>query len=74
MSTRGAIARAIQDGWIGVYNHSDSYPTGLGRNLWDALFGTEKSKVSEQAYAAITETEYWEKRSNPIRRHFYARY
>lgn len=38
MSTRGVIARAKGDGWEGVYHHWDSYPTGLGRKLWTALY------------------------------------
>lgn len=37
MSTRGVIARAKADGWEGVYQHSDSYPTYLGRHLWAGL-------------------------------------
>ena len=34
MSTRAVIARQTSDGWEGVYNHSDGYPTALGRELW----------------------------------------
>ena len=34
MSTRAVIARQDNDGWEGVYQHSDGYPTGLGRELW----------------------------------------
>jgi hypothetical protein len=39
MSTRGCIAFAKEVGtnqteWEGRYHHSDSYPTGLGRELW----------------------------------------
>ena len=41
MSTRGAIAvrkDGRKDGrWVGVYNHWDSYPTELGKELWDYL-------------------------------------
>lgn len=37
MGTRGAIAIRNGDGWVGVYNHWDSYPTGLGKELWDYL-------------------------------------
>ncbi|CCF85388.1 hypothetical protein [Nitrolancea hollandica] len=39
MGTRGAIARAQGDGWSGRYHHWDSYPTGLGRSLWNHLHG-----------------------------------
>lgn len=37
MSTRAVIARQTSDGWQGVYQHSDGYPTGLGRELWRAV-------------------------------------
>lgn len=36
MSTRGVIAKTAGDGWVGVYNHFDSYPSGLGEALWHA--------------------------------------
>jgi len=37
MSTRGCVAIKTKDGWQGVYNHWDSYPTALGKDLWDHL-------------------------------------
>ncbi len=42
MSTRGCIARppkraSQKISWVGVYNHSDSYPTSLGKILWDLM-------------------------------------
>lgn len=37
MSTRAVIARQTKDGWEGVYQHSDGYPTGLGKELWRAV-------------------------------------
>jgi len=37
MSTRGCVAIGTPGSWRGVYNHWDSYPTGLGRKLWDHL-------------------------------------
>jgi hypothetical protein len=39
MSTHGAIARPIADGWEGRYHHADSYPTQLGRTLWTLYHG-----------------------------------
>lgn len=36
MGTRGAIARLTDEGFSGRYHHWDSYPTGLGKTLWDA--------------------------------------
>jgi hypothetical protein len=39
MSTRGCIGTVInaKGNWRGVYNHSDSYPTWLGKDLWSYL-------------------------------------
>jgi hypothetical protein len=37
VSTRAAIARKTNNGWVGVYHHSDGYPTGLGAFLWERL-------------------------------------
>lgn len=51
MSTRGCVA--VWTGrhrWRGVYNHSDSYPTGLGKELWDYLHqdGVDLIKFGEE--------------------------
>jgi len=35
MSTRGAVALGTLRQWRGVYNHFDSYPTGLGQDLYE---------------------------------------
>ncbi len=37
MSTRGSVAIGTPKNWRGVYNHWDSYPTGLGRSIWQHL-------------------------------------
>lgn len=34
MSTRGCVAIGTPENWRGVYNHWDSYPTGLGQEVW----------------------------------------
>lgn len=47
MGTRGAIARAVSDGWVGKYHHWDSYPRGLGRSLWNHLHGHFQSDVEK---------------------------
>ena len=39
MSTRGCVAIQNGTGWRGVYNHSDSYPWGLGAELHEHLQG-----------------------------------
>lgn len=38
MSTRGCVAVRREDGgWEGVYNHYDSYPEGLGKDVTEAV-------------------------------------
>lgn len=37
MSTRGCVAIGTPEKWRGVYNHWDSYPTGLGQEVWQQL-------------------------------------
>lgn len=37
MSTRGAVGWGNLDGWTGVYNHYDSYPGGLGTEVWEEI-------------------------------------
>ncbi|MBI3334041.1 hypothetical protein HYZ97_01000 [Candidatus Pacearchaeota archaeon] len=32
---RGAIARVTGEGFRGIYHHRDSYPSSLGKTLWD---------------------------------------
>lgn len=46
MSTRGCVAVKTEKGWEGVYNHFDSYPTGLGTELYDYL--KERIKDTEE--------------------------
>lgn len=48
MSTRGCVAIAQGDGWRGVYNHSDSYPTWLGKKLWDHLQGRDLEQFAKE--------------------------
>ena len=35
MSTRGCVAVGTVNKWRGLYNHSDSYPSGLGQELYE---------------------------------------
>ena len=37
MSTRGCIAERKGDHWVGVYQHSNSYPTYLGENIFRSI-------------------------------------
>lgn len=36
-STKGIIAVTSKKSWQGVYNHYDSYPSGLGQAIWDKI-------------------------------------
>jgi hypothetical protein len=47
MSTRGCIARTNNgEGWQGVYHHWDSYPKGLGKELWDRLHSEYQGDIT----------------------------
>jgi DNA-directed RNA polymerase subunit RPC12/RpoP len=46
MSTRGCVAIKTEDGWRGVFNHWDSYPTGLGKELWHHLRRTREDECT----------------------------
>lgn len=48
MSTRGCVAIAKGDGFRGVYNHFDSYPTGLGKELWAHLQGRDLEQFAKE--------------------------
>lgn len=52
MSTRGCVAVKQQQGFKGVYNHYDSYPEGLGKDIWDYLQNEMKTtplaKITKQ--------------------------
>ena len=37
MGTRGCIAVGTIDRWEGIYNHMDSYPSGLGKEVWNKI-------------------------------------
>lgn len=49
MSTRGCVAVKRGKGWEGVYNHFDSYPSGLGSGLWEYLQGKTQGELEEFA-------------------------
>lgn len=55
MSTRGAIARVTGDGFEGRYHHWDSYPTGLGKTLWEKYHGEFESDLERMLQALIDE-------------------
>jgi hypothetical protein len=60
VSTRGCVAIGTPACWRGVYNHWDSYPTGLGKTVWDhlqALLGS--GKTLEQFAGELLRYDDW---------------
>ena len=53
MSTRGAIAKGTVGKWVGVYNHFDSYPSGLGVALTLAKDNRYDGDLDKMIKAAI---------------------
>ena len=51
MSTRGCVAIGTPEAWRGVYNHFDSYPTGLGCAVWHHLQELLKEGKTREAFA-----------------------
>lgn len=67
MSTRGVIARAQGDGWVGVYQHFDSYPTGLGVRLWASVRDDFAGDVGRfLAYAVDAHRGGWSSYVGPL--------
>jgi hypothetical protein len=59
MSTRGAIAVRKGKGWQGVYNHSDSYPTGLGPDVWQVIQESLKGQGLKSLCKEILRFDDW---------------
>jgi hypothetical protein len=56
MSTRGIIARKTgRRSWEGVYHHFDSYPTCLGKTIWDMIHNEFNGNAEEFLKFAIDE-------------------
>ncbi len=56
MSTRGAVAWGNLEHWKGIYNHFDSYPGGLGKDVWDRI----KEVGAAQLVKVLTKSRSWE--------------
>ena len=72
-NTKGGIAVGTESKWSGLYNHSDSYPTSLGRNLWDTISEKGLNTVVNEIKRKINPTdgvkediELSEKEKNPL--------
>jgi len=61
MSTRGIVAVGTLARWQGIYNHYDSYPTGLGKDLYEHLAEqmTRGQKTLTEIGAAILAFDDW---------------
>jgi len=57
MSTRGCVAVGTEKEWMGVYNHFDSYPRGLGKEVWYHL--TKKMRDLKQFAKEIKRYDDW---------------
>ena len=56
MGTRGIIARVDDErGWAGNYHHWDSYPSGLGKTLWELYHGCFKHDLKQMLQMLIDE-------------------
>jgi len=53
MSTRGVIAIARGDGWIGVYNHSDSHATWMGPRVWEHAQTIDYGAIEEAVLTGV---------------------
>jgi len=60
MSTRGCVAIGTLASWRGVYNHWDSYPTGLGQQVWQHLqSGLANGKTLEEFACELLTYDDW---------------
>jgi len=55
MATRGVIARETKNGFKGRYHHWDSYPSGLGKTLWNLYHGYFKRNLRRMLKVLIDE-------------------
>ena len=55
MSTRGVIARQQGDSFQGRYHHWDSYPSGLGKALWELTHCQFKGNLDGMLHILIDE-------------------
>lgn len=57
MGTRGVVGWKTETGWRGVYNHWDSYPTGLGKHVY-----IEIMKIVE----SVSDLMFFDNRPNTV--------
>lgn len=60
MGTRGCVAVGTLEKWSGPYNHMDSYPSGLGKEVWGKLQEARKTEGGVKAFAErLLECDDW---------------
>lgn len=59
MSTRGVIARVTPDGVVCAYNHWDSYPSALGKTLWELYHGHFNRELETMLKVLVDEHPSW---------------
>lgn len=65
MSTRGVVAVGSLRNWEGIYNHSDSYPGGLGREVFNlALIEFNRGQLGNFCRRLMNQTR-WETFMDP---------
>lgn len=55
MSTRGGVGWKVDNSWKAVYNHWDSYPEGLGAEVWETI----KSRGLKDVLKGIKKVGDW---------------
>jgi len=59
MSTGGCVAVRRKDGgWVGVYSHADSYPTRLGKEVWNHVRRKNLKQFAEDLLRFSTWNDY----------------
>jgi len=58
-ATRGCVAVGDMDSWKGLYKHQDSFPTNLGKDVWDVLQNDYNGDI-RQMCEAILNYDNWD--------------
>lgn len=59
MSTRGCVAVKKGNDFTGIYNHFDSYPAGLGADLWRYLQDAMKKNTLKEITTQLLKYDDW---------------
>lgn len=62
MATRGAVGVGTLNKFVALYNHWDSYPSGLGKEVWNKLQNyKENNKSALEFTETIVQYSEWSK-------------